>query len=252
MDLWDGLDLTQPGVVACTGAGGKTSVLMSLAKCAGQRNLPVLVTSTTKMYVNQVRQYSPIFAASFEQGRHAVELELNKTNAAAWFCEQKDNKVIGILPEWVDRLNNLQRSAYILVEADGAAGCLIKAPASHEPVVPQSTQVTIGVLNLQAIGQRLSLGTTHRLPLVLGLLGKQAGDPIVWGDLAILASHSHGIFQYSQGRKILLLTGADVDFIEFGRQIASFFQVNGTDIDCCMLASGHGVQMRLLEVVDLC
>lgn len=252
MDLWDGIDLTQPGVVACTGAGGKTSVLMSLAKCAEQRNLPVLVTSTTKMFVNQVRQYNPVFAASFEQGHRAVERELIKRNTAAWFCEQKDNKVIGILPEWLDQLTDLQHSAYVLVEADGAAGCLIKAPASHEPVVPQSTQVTIGVLNLQAIGQRLSLVTTHRLPLVLGLLDKQAGDPINWSDLAVLANHPHGIFQYSQGRKILLLAGAEADFVGFGRQIAAFLQLNGTDISCCMLTCGYGTQMRPLEVVDLC
>lgn len=252
MDLWDGMDLTQPGVVACTGAGGKTSVLMSLAKCAKERNLPILITSTTKMFVNQVRQYNPIFAASFEQGRHAVELELIKVNTAAWFYKQQDNKVIGILPEWVDEWYALYRSAYILVEADGAAGCLIKAPASHEPVVPQSTQVTIGVLNLQAIGQRLSLETTHRLPLVLGLLGKQTGDPIVWSDLATLATHSRGIFQYSQGRKILLLSGADEKLIPFGRQIAALLQHHATDMDRCMLVSGYGEQMRLHEVVDLC
>lgn len=250
MDLWDGLELRPVDIVACMGAGGKTSMIMTLARCARERHIPVVITATTKMFLQQVTRYHPVIVEEYEAGQVEVDEKLKRSGQAAWFREVQFPKVIGIHPEWVDELA-LKQSCCILVEADGAAQCLIKAPASHEPVIPRSTTMTIGVLSLQAIGKPLSPATSHRLPLVLELLNKKAGSLIEWRDLAKLALYRHGIFQYAQGRKVLLLTGADANGLSYSHKVAEYLTQAGTDISLCIATEGVGELMRPSMVKSL-
>jgi len=52
-----------------------------------------------------------------------------------------ENKLRGIEPEWVRSLRPL--ADVVIIEADGARGLPLKAPATHEPVVPTETTLFI-------------------------------------------------------------------------------------------------------------
>ena len=253
MDLWDAIGLKKPAVFACTGAGGKTSALSTLTVCARRRSLPLLLTATTKMYWNQVTGWHPVFCDDFDKGSAKAGLLLRKEKLAAWFLGRQQDKVIGLPPQWIDRLarSNGFSSAYIAVEADGARGLLIKASDIHEPVVPASTACTIGVLSLDAIGLPLSPAIAHRLEIVMAILGKQPGELIYEHDLAKLALHEQGIFQYSRGERILLLTGGSGERLETAAKIAFYLRCHQSVIVKCIVTEGYGEKMTPLQVIDL-
>lgn len=251
MDLWEALALNEPGILACTGAGGKTSLLLSLTECAYGR-FPIILTTTTKMYGHQVEAFRPTIEPSFSAAIHVVNASLEQYGRAAWFSRREGDKVIGLMPDDIDKLAVISPDVYILVEADGAKEKLLKAPNFHEPLIPSSTAITVGVLNLQALGQPLEESRVHRLEQVSLLLGKGNGETITPKDLALLACHSNGIFQYSKGKRVLVLTGAGAEKAAFyGREVVDSLRSIGAPIERCVLTAGYGATMEPIEVYDL-
>jgi probable selenium-dependent hydroxylase accessory protein YqeC len=59
--------------------------------------------------------------------------------------DASEGKVIGCEPDEIDELKALAVADVILVEADGARHCAIKAPAAHEPCIPRSSNTVIAL-----------------------------------------------------------------------------------------------------------
>lgn len=246
--LIDAIGLKQPGVVACVGAGGKTSLMQSLV--AAGLEWPIVVTTTTKMFYHQITPYSLVVTDNYGLGAAKVMQALAKQQqVVAWFSRQEGEKVIGIPFDWIDKLAAALPGACILVEADGARQCFIKAPSAQEPVIPVSTMKTIGLINISSLEQPLSAANTHRLELVTQIINKQPGEPITWLDIALLAVHQQGIFQYARGSRILLLSGSgDKAARQAAKQIAGYVKVADVGIDRVVVTSGYGVAMQPSEV----
>ncbi|MEN6414525.1 MAG: selenium cofactor biosynthesis protein YqeC, partial [Veillonellales bacterium] len=171
---------------------------------------------------------------------------------AAWFRDRDGDKVSGLLPAWIDQIAKRNEDLFIFVEADGARGKWLKAPAVYEPVVPQSTAVTVGILNLQALGQPFSRRIVHRLELVLEIVRKQENSLIDWRDLAILATAQQGIFQHSRGKKILLLTGAQAAAASEVERIVKYIRSGSRgDIRKCIAVKGCGSAFEPVAVHSL-
>jgi len=66
--------------------------------------------------------------------------------------EKEGEKISGPEPLYLDKWWEDKIADYFLVEADGAAGRSVKAPASHEPVICESTTDLIGVIGIDALG----------------------------------------------------------------------------------------------------
>lgn len=248
--LADALGITRAGIVAFVGAGGKTSLIQSLSAVKGQ--YPVVVTSTTKMFYQQVAHFPLVVEAEYAAGVKAVRQLLQKQPFAAWFLRQEGQKVIGLPAEWVDELAAAKPAALLLVEADGAKHMLIKAPSELEPVMPLSTVKTIGVLNMSVLEQPLSPVNAHRVELVSRIINKQPGELVSWIDIARLAAHPRGIFQYARGRKILVLSGGESPGARVAaRQIAGYCKLADCGIDRIVLTTGYGSAIEANEVYVL-
>ena len=249
--LWDAIGIDKPGVVACVGAGGKTSLIQTLAENAVRRDRPMVVTTTTKMFYTQVAGLQPILSEDFVIGLKKVVETVKKRRITAWLTRRDGEKVFGVPPEWIDTLAAMVPGATILVEADGARRSLIKAPAAYEPVNPACTTLTVGVLNLGAIGQPLSTANAHRLDLVSDILKKQPGEAIGWQDLARLAVHQHGIFQHARGTKVLLLSGGEMGSSVAAAQIAGYCKLAGAGVARVVATAGYGCSMQPIAVYRL-
>lgn len=249
--LWDAIGISKPGVVACVGAGGKTSLVQTLAEGAMRRDKPVVVTTTTKMFDSQVASFQPVLSEDLAKGLAKVTEAVGKRQVTAWLARRDGEKVFGVCPEWLDTLAAKAPDTYILVEADGASRCLIKAPAAHEPVIPACTAVTVGVLNIGVLGQPLATTNAHRLNLVANIINKQAGNPVEWQDLARLATHRQGIFQYARGARVLLLSGGGSGSHVAAAQIAGYCRLAKTGIDRIVVTTGYGCSMQPIEVYRL-
>ena len=100
------------------------------------------------------------------------------------------------LIEWVLQAVKLTPlDKYFLVEADGAAGRSVKAPASHEPVIPLSTTDLIGVIGIDALGLPLQEENVFRSEIFSRLTGLNLGEKVDIEALAFLICHPQGLFK---------------------------------------------------------
>jgi molybdenum cofactor cytidylyltransferase len=170
-----------PEIVAFSGAGGKSAALFRLAGeivAAAQR---VVTTTTTRIAAGQIAQ-APVhlLVRGGQIDWSALARALDSHSHCLLLSDDQPPKAAGIDPRLVDELARSAPTldlAAVLVEADGSARRPVKAPASHEPVIPDATTLLVPVLGLDAIGLPLAEAHIHRAELLRGLLG--IADPTI-------------------------------------------------------------------------
>lgn len=209
MMLSEALAKDENGMITFVGAGGKSSLQRRLGTEWRLQGRSFLMTSTTKMFYEQIAEFAPVCCDEYDRGLAAVEKNLILSGYAGWFRKLDGDKVLGLPLEWIERFSHSDLVSNILIEGDGAAQKLIKAPNRNEPVVSALNKIVVGVLNLGAVGKNLDSSIAHRLDLVTELLDKKQGDKVETKDIAVLACHKKGIFNNTYGERILVLTNVE-------------------------------------------
>ena len=170
------------GITALVGGGGKTTLMLRLARELVQTGASVIVTTTTHIFPpDGIPTGNP---ANADEVTHALLLEpllcLGKPAA--------DGKLSAPdLP--IAMLKNL--ADYVLVEADGAKQLPLKAPAVHEPVIPHETRLVIAVAGLDGAGQAIG-DAAFRPARYAALCGKAEADAVTAQDIARVLTHPLG------------------------------------------------------------
>ncbi|MFH1138556.1 MAG: selenium cofactor biosynthesis protein YqeC [Pseudomonadota bacterium] len=192
--LWDALGIRVPHLVALVGAGGKTGLMFRLARLAAARGIKTLACTTTRIFFPDPEQ-SPLTILEDEVGSLVGEIERNfkKFNPiTAARSRLPQGKLAGLTPETVDRLFSSGIPDLILVEGDGARGNPLKAPGTHEPVIPSLTRLVIPVAGLSGLGRPLDERTVFR-PEIFAVLGRvPPGSPVTCDSVARVLTHSRG------------------------------------------------------------
>jgi molybdenum cofactor cytidylyltransferase len=166
-----------PDVVSVVGGGGKSSLVFRLAHEIAARGQRSLITTTTRISARQVESAPAIVRAG---GDVPPWSELAAAIEAHGFCLLVGNETLlngkqaGVSPAMVDCLAAEAarlRLGAILVEADGSRTLPVKAPAEHEPVIPQCTTLLIPMLGLDAIGAPIDEEHMHRPERIRHALG---------------------------------------------------------------------------------
>ncbi len=224
-----------PAVVAAiVGAGGKTSALFALGaelsrrfgECrdggGGEARARVLLTTTTSIIDprgEQGRSFDRLlFAPSLAEGvwtegealPDELAAPLRGVTVLASHPLPGGPKLKGIARRAMASLMPL--FDYILVEADGSRGHPVKAPAAHEPAMPDVAGLVIGLVGLDCIGEAMDARTVHRSELFGPLVGLAPGEPIGAGHLAGLVSSRDGLFKSAPAtsRRALILNKAEL------------------------------------------
>ncbi len=191
----------RPRIISVVGAGGKTTLIYRLAEELKIKGLRVLIITTTKMYVPKRRFISwesgigeegdkgkqesakrieeKIRGKLHEEGIVVVGRILNGGEKFTGISE----KVRSILPSLCDVL---------LVEADGSRQKSVKVPAEHEPVLFPASDLVIGVLGMNSVGQRI-LEAAHRPEDVAAFLNTSVEHRITEEDLEKIAESPLGL-----------------------------------------------------------
>jgi probable selenium-dependent hydroxylase accessory protein YqeC len=191
-----GADL--PSVVSLVGAGGKTSTLFWLAQvlvASGQR---VLVTTTTRMFPPEPKFGVRVLIAPTLPQRLAALRSLPSAPGIVALFSQFDasqGKVAGCEPDEIDELKTLAVADVILVEADGARHCALKAPAEHEPCIPSGSNAVIALSGAASLGCPANPDNIHRWPQFAAITGLCPGDVINGAALSRLLEHPEGMFK---------------------------------------------------------
>ncbi len=213
----------EPGqTVAFTGAGGKTTAIRRLARELTR----ALVTTTTKLGRGQadLAQQHLIDPNSGELARIPQLLEQSGTVLVTGPRSEADEKWTAPGRTTLEALWRIaaETGAPLLIEADGARGRSLKAPAEPEPVVPEFTSMVVPMVGLDVLGQPIGSPGVHRPERISELLGLEPSQPIGAREIArLLGSARGGLKGVPSGAQVrILLNKADPPRLAAGREIA--------------------------------
>jgi len=199
--------------VAVVGGGGKTTFCLKLAKGLSGAGKRVIMTTTTHVWLKEA-EIAPcvIFWPHDVLMVNGLKTCL-KEKGLVFVAEQPltSGKVKGITPERADGFFQDPDIDYVIVEADGAAGRPVKAPAAHEPVIPTSATLVVALMGLEAMGMPISPESVFRLDRFRGLTGLDVGGILTPAGLATLFRSPEGLFRGTpeRARKIVWLNKTD-------------------------------------------
>jgi probable selenium-dependent hydroxylase accessory protein YqeC len=176
-------------IIALVGAGGKTSLMYALARAFVLRGGRVVTTTTTRILPPETAESPVLILLKDFPDLTVVSNRIDHLRHVTLGAELHDGKVRGlsVLPQPL-----LKAADHFLIEADGARGKSIKAPAEHEPVIPPSADIVIPVIGLDALGLPISPETVFRLERFLEITGTISRARLRARDLARLLLHPLG------------------------------------------------------------
>lgn len=234
MNLFQALRLhkTSAPIISLLGAGGKTTALFQLARqfmVKGQklkvegrklqvegykskvegRGSQVFVTTTTHLGVWQTK-----FADWHIIVQSETDLKNIPNEGVILFTGKIENEKASSIDqtalEWL-REKSRAENIPLLIEADGSKQKPIKAPAEHEPPIPEFTDIALYVVGLSAIGRKLSAENVHRPEIFAQLTNLALGQTITPESIVTALTHPQGGLKNipPQAKRIALLNQAD-------------------------------------------
>lgn len=223
MRLSKALEVDRGEIISLVGAGGKTTTMYRLAQELSADGWRVITTTTTMIW-SEERSEQTILEP---QGRAL----LGKAQAALDRCHhvtvgsglREDlGKISGIEPTLVRELAALSNVDAIIVEADGAKGRSVKAPAAHEPAIPAPTSILVPMAAVDAMGRRLDGDIAHRPQIVAGLANIELGQPITAKTISDVLLHPEGGMKKAplEARIVPLINKVAIDHMGPPREVA--------------------------------
>jgi len=196
-ELAEALGLGSREHIALVGAGGKTTLMFTLAKELVRKGNTVLTGTTTKVWQEQAENSAQVIITESDSRWKDILHGTSASSGFAFIARQAlaSGKLDGIAPELADDLYNELSVDYLLMECDGASGKAIKAPAEHEPVVPRSATMVAAVVGGDVLGKPCTGETVFRLEKFMQVTGAQANEILTANLIARLATHKTGLFK---------------------------------------------------------
>ncbi|MBW1797851.1 MAG: putative selenium-dependent hydroxylase accessory protein YqeC [Deltaproteobacteria bacterium] len=196
-DLTSALGLGPREYVALVGGGGKTTLMSALADELRLKGKSLITSTTTKVWNWEVRNWPNVLFDPSDPASHEELKAALKKHGHAFVGRRvlESGKVEGISPGLAGFLYRETDIDYLILEADGAAGRPVKAPADHEPVIPSSATVVVAIMGLEAMGKPLKKEFVFRPEQFSKVTGLNHGERITPGALARIFQSPEGLFK---------------------------------------------------------
>ncbi|MGG5341038.1 selenium cofactor biosynthesis protein YqeC [Enterococcus sp. AZ192] len=223
-------------VISLIGSGGKTSLMWYLADC--YRHEKVLVSTTTKIGYPLHQLYDFFYCQDFSKvGTDGRGITLAGTHMLG---AHKLSSPPSIVQQSFPSFDK------IFLEADGSKQLPLKGWETFEPVVIPETTVTIGLIPISVLNQKIDETTVHRLPLFLRATGTKTGEVICEETLAEVISSPKGLWAKSRGHRILCINQVETsEQLNQAKKVLSLLPCmlmkRLTKVIACNVQSGKGV-----------
>lgn len=226
--LWDALGLDEPRqgrppVVAIVGGGGKSTLGYRLAREGASLGLHAIVTGTTRF--TRQEPMPPLLRVPQGDAPAAVLTHWDALPEGPGDClvvagdqDQPAGRLDPLTPETIEGLAVLAGTGLITIQADGAKMRPFKAPADHEPVIPDAATHVVAVVGADALDAPLDEAHVHRPERVRELLAHDRIRSVEDGAtcdadmIAAVLAHAQGGRKDVGGRQFTVLVNkADID-----------------------------------------
>ncbi len=212
------------GSIAFVGAGGKTTAIFLLARelqsLIVNRQSKIIITATSHLGAWQIPLADHHIVA--ESPKEIGELPEGITLVTGPIETDRTQPVNSSVLFWLHE-EAKNKNLPLLIEADGARQQPLKAPAAHEPPIPDVVDTVIVVAGLGGLGQPLDEDHIHRSHLFSTLSGLALNQPVTPASLVRLLTHPAGGLKNipARARRVALLNQAETPELQStGGQIA--------------------------------
>jgi molybdenum cofactor cytidylyltransferase len=174
-----------PGIISIVGGGGKSSLMFALGESLPGR---IIITTTTRVFAAQVREArawctreDPDFEARLAGAESPLLVVESVPGERAKGVDVDVPAALLARPD-VD---------WVVVEADGSRMLPVKAPADHEPVIPEETSWVIPVAGIDALSAPIEK-VAHRPERVTEVTGCALHETLTPESLAVLLASARG------------------------------------------------------------
>lgn len=196
--------------VAWVGAGGKTSLIFSIAHELFSKKC--VITTTTKMASTEIK-----FADQSIKLKELDQFDGDRINNITLIyrgsAENEKSKITGLHTEKLKALSEIlyHHQIPLMIEADGSKRKSFKFPGDHEPNIPLFVNKVCVVAGLSAIGKPLTEEFFHRPEEIAKALHISIGETITIDHIFEILTHPKGGLKNipEQAEKILFLHQAD-------------------------------------------
>jgi molybdenum cofactor cytidylyltransferase len=202
-------------VIGFVGAGGKTTAMFR----AAQELAPALVTTTTHLGAWQASLANVQFAWGPDEPMPDMESVLGASIVLVTGpLDEETERYRGLTPPQLEKLRQLAgyHDLPLLIEADGSRQKPFKAPAEHEPVIPEFAQTVVVVAGLSGLGKPLTEENIHRAQRFAELSGLKMGEPVTADGLINVLTHPGGGLKNIPvgARRVALLNQTDTPLLQ--------------------------------------
>lgn len=190
------LGVTEPGITAIIGSGGKSTLLRAMGLELMREGSHVLLATSTHMlpvagvpWEGAARRMTGV--AWRTAGLHAPGCTCAQcTGARGSICQAGTaDAATGKLGAPAESWGELAgRFDHVLVEADGSHRLPLKAHAGWEPVIPEGTVQAIWVVGASGLGRPIAKAV-HRPEIFCEICGAEPGDDATAERVATVLAH---------------------------------------------------------------
>jgi molybdenum cofactor cytidylyltransferase len=177
--------------LAAVGAGGKSSILFSLA-----RQIPgkVIITTTTHLAMNQARLGDLHITDNTPGLAQVIETSAENAIVVLTSEHQQRERVSGPSLTVLNFIHQLckDKGYSLLIEADGSRKLPLKAPGEDEPVIPDWVDEVLVLVGCSGFGKPLNDHTVFHPEIFSGLSGLPLEQPINLAAIIAMLIHPLG------------------------------------------------------------
>ena len=207
--LHDILKLNKYPNVSLVGAGGKTTLINKLTESLRKKK-KILVSSTTTFIKPEITMYD------FMDYAYHKDYDLGSINRPGIYIIGKgknlEDLVFGLSTDDIENLAD--GFDHTIIECDFSNGRPLKGFRDHEPKIPSTTDITIGVLDIQSLGLVVNAANIHHLDKYLELTGSSIGSLVTIGHLAKIVNDKMALFKNATGKKVLYINKVEKEMDE--------------------------------------
>jgi molybdenum cofactor cytidylyltransferase len=220
MQLAEAIRTSEAPCIALTGSGGKTTALFQLARSLSNKSEPaahktaqrlVIVTASAHLHIDQINLADSHWIAESPSDLDKIEKHLQGVMLVTGPINGERTRAL--CEPCLERLRAIcrDRNLPMLIEADGSRQKPLKAPAVHEPPIPDFVQTVVVVAGLSGLGKPLTDAFVYQPEIFSKLTGLAPGEPVTPQALVRLLKHPAGGLKNipAQASRVVLLNQAD-------------------------------------------